>query len=204
MSRHANLPFHLYVNVNNSFLGPDMPAGTTPAIWHGVYARPYQTLYCHVLLESGAHWSGLPLHALSTTQDFSLAREQLMPWGSMGEETEAWHAHYLEGLKCSVRAPSTAGPLPIRIEVDEREVRVVYLPQGVVGRHTGIIIDWSDGFSRYPQEHKPLNLVALDAGQFALLPNNHLTFEDAHFVEPKARENMKRYRRGETVYWDKA
>ena len=68
-SRHANLPFHLYVNVQNSFLGPTMPPGTTAAIWHGVYARPYQTLYCHVLLESGAHWSGLPMHAISTTQD---------------------------------------------------------------------------------------------------------------------------------------
>jgi hypothetical protein len=181
VSRHANLPFHLYVNVDNRHLGPNMPSGTTPAIWHGVYARPYQTLYCHVLLESGAHWSGLPLHAISTTQDFSRARESLMPWGSMGDETEAWHAHYIEGLKCNTHAPFTAG-----------------------GRHTGIIIDWTDGFSRYPAEHKPLNLIALDAGQFALLPNNYLTFEDAHFVEPKARENTKHYRRGETVYWEKA
>jgi hypothetical protein len=181
MSRHANLPFHLYVNVDNRFLGPNMPPGTTPAIWHGVYARPYQTLYCHVLLESGAHWSGLPLHALSTTQDFSLARENLMPWGSMGDETEAWHANYMEGLRCSVHAPFKGD-----------------------GRHTGIIIDWTDGFSRYPAEHKPLSLVHLDTGQFALLPNNYLMFEDAHFVELKARENTKHYSRGETVYWEKA
>jgi hypothetical protein len=181
MSRHANLPFHLYVNVDNRFLGPNMPPGTTPAIWHGVYARPCQTLYCHVLLESGAHWSGLPLHALSTTQDFSLARENLMPWGSMGDETEAWHANYMEGLRCSVHAPFKGD-----------------------GRHTGIIIDWTDGFSRYPAEHKPLSLVHLDTGQFALLPNNYLMFEDAHFVELKARENTKHYSRGETVYWEKA
>jgi hypothetical protein len=179
-SRHANLPFHLYVNVDNRFLGPTMPPGTTAAIWHGVYARPYQTLYCHVLLESGAHWSGLPLHAISTTQDFSLEREQLMPWGSMGEETEAWHVHYLEGLKCNVHAPIQAA-----------------------GRHTGIIIDWADGFSRYPAEHKPLNLLALESGQFALVPNNYATYADAHFVDAKARENTKHYRRGETVYWEK-
>ena len=179
-SRHANLPFHFYVNVQNSFLGPAMPPGTTAAIWHGVYARPYQTLYCHVLLESGAHWSGLPLHAMSATQDFSLEREQLMPWGAMGKDTEVWHAHYLEGLACNVHAPFKAA-----------------------GRHTGIVIDWSDGFARYPQEHKPLNLLALESGQFALVPNNYATYEDEHFVDPKARENTKHYRRGETVYWEK-
>jgi len=180
MSRHANLPFHLYVNVQNSFLGPTMPPGTTAAIWHGVYARPFQALMCHVLLESGAHWSGLPLHAISTTQDFSVPREHLMPWGSMGEQTEAWHARYLEGLTCEIRAPFKAR-----------------------GRHTGVIIDWADGFSRYPQEHKPLNLIALDSGQFALLPNNYAVYDDAHFVDDAAKEHLRHYRRGEDVYWEK-
>jgi hypothetical protein len=47
-----------------------------------------------------------------------------------------------------------------------------------------------------------LNLVLLDAGQFALVPNNYLTFKDAHFVNPEARKNMRHYRRGETVYWE--
>jgi len=177
--RHANLPFHFYVNVKNSFLGPTMPEGTTAAIWHGVYARPYQTLYCHVLLESGAHWSGLPLHAISTTQDFSVARECVMPWTSMGEETEAWHAHYLEGLECNVHAPFKA-----------------------LGRHTGIIIDWCDGFSRYPQEHKPLNLIALNSGQFTLLPNNYATYNDNHFCQASAQQNFKHYKRGEEIFWE--
>jgi len=177
--RHANLPFHIYVNVKNSFLGPTMPEGVTPAIWHGIYARPYQTLYCHVLLESGANWSGLPLHAMSTTLDFSLPRESLVPWGSMGEETEAWHAHYLEGLECAVHAPIKAP-----------------------GRHTGIVIDWADGFSRYPQEHKPLNLIALNSGQFALLPNNYATYVDNHFCRADAKLNLKHYRRGDEVFWE--
>lgn len=43
-----------------------------------------------------------------------------------------------------------------------------------------------------------------DAGQFALVPNNYLTYNDAHFVDPDARENTKHYRRGETVYWEKS
>ena len=177
---HANLPFHLYVNVKNSFLGPDMPEGVTPGIWHGVYSRESQVLMCHVLLESGANWSGLPLHAMSTTHDFRFSSEHIMPWGAMGTETVVWSSRYLHGLACEVHAPIAAQ-----------------------GRHTGLIIDWADGFSRYPQEHKPLNLIALNSGQFALLPNNYLTYKDEHFVDPDARANLKHYRRGETVYWEK-
>lgn len=178
-SPHASLPMHIYVNVDNRFLGPNMPAGVTPAIWHGIYAREGQVLMCHVLLESGAHWSGLPLHALSSTDDFTFSAEQLSPWGAMGTETVVWDARYLRGLACELHAPIKAA-----------------------GRHTGFIVDWADGFSRYPQEHKPLNLVVLGTGQFALVPNNYLVFKDAHFVTEEARANIKHYRRGETEYWE--
>jgi hypothetical protein len=178
MGRHSNLPFHLYVNVNNKFLGPNMPEGVTTGIWHGVYAREHQTLMCHVLLESGAHWSGMPLHAISSTTDFSVPREHLMPWAAMGVETETYHVKYLEGLECAVHAPFVGK-----------------------GRHTGIMIDWADGYSRYPQEHKPLNLISLDSGQFALLPNNFATYQDKHFTTSAARENLRYYKRGEDVYW---
>jgi hypothetical protein len=99
----------------------------------------------------------------------------------MGEQTEAWHARYLEGLTCEIHAPFKAR-----------------------GRHTGVVIDWADGFSRYPQEHKPLNLIALDSGQFALLPNNYAVYDDAHFVDDAAKEHLRRYRRGEDVYWEKS
>jgi hypothetical protein len=98
----------------------------------------------------------------------------------MGTETVVWSSRYLHGLACEVHAPIAAP-----------------------GRHTGLVVDWADGFSRYPQEHKPLNLVLLDAGQFALLPNNYLTYKDEHFVDPDARASLKHYRRGETVYWEK-
>jgi len=180
MGKHANLPFHFYVNVNNKFLGPSMPSGSTPAIWHGIYAREYQVLMCHVFLQSGAHWSGLPLHAISSTEDFSMSHEHLMPWTSMGEDTEVFHAHYLEGLESHIHAPITTK-----------------------GRHTGIMIDWADGYSRYPEEHKPLNLIALESGQFALLPNNFATYKDSHFTKEEAKENLRYYRRGDTIYWEK-
>jgi hypothetical protein len=176
MPKHAPLPFHFYVNVNNAFLGPDMPKGVTKGIWHGVYCREYQTLSCHVFLESGAHWSGLPLHALSVTEDFIHPPEFLMPWAGMGEEIETVYMPFLEGME-----------IPSHF-----------------ARHTGIIIDWKDGYSRYPQEHKPLNLIQMGSGQFALLPNNHLIYKEKHFVNEEAKRFLQFYRRGEDVYWEKS
>lgn len=180
MPKHASLPFHFYVNVNNSFLGPNMPPGTTRAIWHGIYCREFQTLSCHVFLESGAHWSGLPVQALSVTEDFRYGPEMLMPWGGMGEDIEAVYMPFLEGLEANVIKPVEAN-----------------------GRHTGLIIDWKDGYSRYPSEHKPLSLIHLDSGQYAVLPNNYVVYKEKHFVSETAREHMKHYKRGEDVYWEK-
>lgn len=179
MSKHANLPFHLYVNVDNRFLGPNMPPGVTKAIWHAVYCREHQILMAHVVLESGAHWSGLPLHAISTKSDFSLETSQLMPWAAMGSEIETFHVRYLEGLTCEA-----------------------FRPLKSAGRHTGIMIDWADGYSRYPAEHKPLSLIELENGQFALLPNNFFLVKDKHFVDDEKKENLKHYYRGSKVYWE--
>ena len=179
--RHTQLPYHFYVQVDNRFLGPDMPEGTTAALWHGVYSRPGQLLLAHVMLETGAHWSGLPLHAISSTDKFPHQPESIMPWYSMGEKIEAVYFSYLEGLSCSTIRP---------LKED--------------ARHTGIIIDWSDGYSRYPQEHKPLNLVELKSGQYSLLPNNFLFFNDQHFVDTSKRTETQGYRRGEEVFWEKS
>lgn len=177
MSKHSPLPHHLYVNVLNSFLGPHVPNGVTRGIWHGVYCREGQAMLCHVLLESGAHWSGLPLHALSVSSDFSQPLNALQPWGGMGEEMTAFTLPYLEGLM-----------------VVGRDIGK--------GRHTGILIDWNDGFSRYPQEHKPLSLIETASGQYALIPNNYYTIEDKHFTTEAAAANRKHYRRGEETYWE--
>lgn len=178
MSRHISLSHHLYVNIDNTFLGPSMPCGVTKGIWHGIYCKPDQTLLTHILLESGAHWSGIPIHAISTTNNFTYDYKQLMPWSGMGENIETVFFKYLEGLSAEVLYPIKS-----------------------TGRHTGIMIDWSDGYSKYPQEHKPLNLIELSNGQFALLPNNYVIYQDKHFTSISAKENMKHYLRGDEIYW---
>lgn len=177
MSKHHALPYHLYVNVDNRFLGPEMEPGTTKAIWHGVYARESQLILCHLILETGAHWSGMPLHAISEGTDFKHGHEALMPWKAMGSDMDVFNMPYLEGLQAEIRDMGT-------------------------GIHTGIIIDWKDGFSRYPQEHKPLNLIRLSNGQFGAYPNNFCVFMDKHFTHNRKDAERANYRRGEDVYWE--
>lgn len=155
-----------------------MPEGVTPGLWWGIHCRPGQALMCHVMLASGAHWSGIPIHKVGTAGQFARGHCDLMPWAAMGEHVEAFHASYLEGMAVGIRRP-----------FDDS------------GRHTGIMVDWADGFSRYPQEHKPLNLIETAGGQFALLPNNFVEFEDRHLVQQGLRDQLRLYRRGEVTYW---
>lgn len=178
MSRHCNLPFHIYVKVNNEYLGPQMPSGYTNGIWHGIFGRLNQVLSCHILLESGANWSGLPLQAISTKNNYIHSHSILMPWATMGEEIDCVYMKYLEGLECRT------------IQHIKTEAR-----------HTGLVVDWKDGFSRYPQEHKPLNIIELSNGQFAMYPNNYLLFKDDHFVSQDSQQNLKFYKREEKIYW---
>jgi hypothetical protein len=159
-----------------------MPPGTTRGIWHAVYCRPGQIVMAHVLLETGAEWCGVPLHQLAATPDAATtdAPGDLQPWGAMGDHVEAVHLEYLEGLSVigSPRGPTFAG------------------------RHTGIVLDWADGFSRYPQEHKPLNLIERSDGRYMLLPNNYCRFLDKHFTHCRRDGELRHYRRGERVYWE--
>jgi len=177
---HAALPHHLYVLVDNCVMG--LPPGVTPGVLHALWGRPGQVLLGHVLLETGAHWSDVPLHHLyhlprPAHDDDALAPEEVQPWGCMGTDIRVSHMPYLEGLRISV------------------------LGSGTLGRCTGLVVDWLDGYSRYPEQHKPLHLVALDNGHYAALPNNRLRWADPSFVDARSWAETRMYRRNRGVFW---
>jgi len=176
MSRHANLPYHLYVFVDNKYLG--LNDGYTQGIWHAVFAREGEVLLSHVLLETGAHWTGLPLHAIHHTPNpVSKKVGHLQPWGNMGTNIDVFMMKHLEGIE------------------------VEYFQHNIKGVATGITIDWYDGFSRYPEQHKPLHLTALEDGNYYLLPNNYLRWYDPSFTDEKKWLECKNYRRGDQKWF---
>lgn len=173
---HAPLPFPIYVNVKNRLLGL-ADNGTTRALWHGIHSHPGQVVMCHLMLETGAQWSGMPLHGISDTETFCSA-DEACPWGAMGERLTVTLMPYLEGL----------------------EVACFHL-DGVGGRHTGLVVDWVDGFAKVSAEHKPLNLIRLYDGPYTLLENNKCRFFDSHFVKSDADPHKVGYRRNRETYW---
>jgi len=175
--KHCALPHHLYVWVDNKYL--DGSRGVTPGVLHGICARPGQVVLCHLLLETGAHWTGVPIHGISCKEivPAPLPVGRIQPWGAMGSEINVTHLPYLEGLQ---------------VEVFKELWK---------GRSTGIIVDWDDGFTRHPDQHKALHLLEMETGHYCLQPNNYLKWRDPSFVDESKWPIAKNYRRGEEVWW---
>lgn len=176
MSRHSNLPNILYVYVENKYL--DKGEGLTQAIWHGVFGREGEVLLTHLLLETGAHWTGVPLHGIHHKENFIPKKSGIVqPWGNMGINVDVTNLNHLQGIDVS------------------------YFKENLNGLSTGILIDWYDGFSKFPQQHKPLHLVAMEDGNYYLLPNNYLRWNDPSFTNEKLWEKCKNYKRGSEVWF---
>jgi hypothetical protein len=176
--RHVTLPHHLYVWCDNKYLGVEA-AGTTAAVLHGLCARPGQAILTHLILETGAHWTGVPIQGIYSKEEVPapVHLRHIQAWGAMGEQINVCHFPYLEGLQ---------------VEVFRKEWH---------GRSTGIIVDWDDGFTRHPDQHKCLHLLEMETGHYTLQPNNYLRWSDPSFVDENKWEHAKKYRRGDKVWW---
>lgn len=180
---NAVLPYHMYVLVDNGALMPTTGDDYTPGILHALHSRPGEKMYAHVLLETGAHWSRVPLSRIAWKKPLKEPVDH-EPWGGMGERMTIDLFPALEGLRGETLDGAGHG-----------------FP-GHYFRHTGMVVDWLDGYSRYPQEHKPLSLLAMDDGSFGLLPNNFFILQDLHFtrhMDDKS-PDLHNYRRGEYTY----
>lgn len=172
---HVALKRHLYVHVLSRFLTKDdADVSTVEAVLHGFYTPLGEAAYGHLLLSSGAHWCGIPIHALSLRKPSEVPPPvaEVQPWGCMGEVPVCAEMPYLHGL--SGRVLATNRPFV----------------------HTGMILDWRDGgFVREASQHKPLHLVGIGEDEnLALLPNNYIIFYDPSTLdrEPTATERYRR------------
>ena len=100
--KHGNMPYHLYVLVPNTLLTNGVNSGYTKGIWWGVYCRLGQHLMSHVLLESGANWTGIHVKdlivddgkskSLENIKFYNIPEQPLFPWAAMGDEVEVGRA----------------------------------------------------------------------------------------------------------------
>ncbi|MCA2654529.1 hypothetical protein [Microcystis sp. M061S2] len=156
--------------VDRSFLGPKLKGYENAYLYSvtGIINRP---LLFNVHLESGALFSRLPIHALFTKPaPKPPPLNILMPWGVIGNKIQCIEHEYLKNYEV--------------------------LTSLGTGRYLFTIDQFDGGFSEDPEQHKTMNIIAIDDGWLAALPNNMCRFLDRHFTNhelPTAYERQSAY-----------
>ena len=154
---------HAYGYVRRGFVTGQYERDNTliECVLYGLCSVPGRALTVHVLLENGASYARVPIHALSHTNTVSTwwPLQTCQSWDCFSYDFDVTRYSYL------------------------RDRRVLVLPAKVWGTYVGTV-DWQDnGYSDSPVQHKQAHLVALDTGQFGAYPNNHLRWEDLSFTD---------------------
>jgi len=160
----GQLPHHQYVFVDTAFThrAPETPS--LPAIWFGLVSYPSRALGCTVLLESGAVYRNVPLHALAHTPE-----GLHIPWGL--QDAQHWDC-YSSGF--TTLAYDTLSGLACLAKTAPGEQRK--------GAYLCTIAPMGDAYSAVPAQAKELVLVALNNGRYTLQPTDRVVFRDASFT----------------------
>ena len=137
-----------------------------PCAIYGICSVPNRALTFQVLLENGASYARVPLHALTHVADLAdpLPLSALEAWDCFGYALSVHRYGYLAERDCIVRLGDPAN---------------AWMP----GRYC-CTVDWIDnGYSDTPDQHKCAHLIALENGQFAAMPNNRIRWYDASFTD---------------------
>jgi hypothetical protein len=162
--RIGQLPKHLYLYVDTHFTHKES-IGYQPCIWFGLVSYPSRAWGANLLLESGAIYRNVPLHALSYIKEanpWSLEKAQL--YNCYSDQFTILEYDYLSGMKCAVKITNNA------------------LCPMLIGHYLFTVAPLHDGFSDEPEQNKELKFIALENGRITVQPTNYLKFEDVSFT----------------------
>lgn len=157
------IPNHQYVYVDSALTHKE-PVGFIPAVWFGLVSYPGRLWGCTVMLECGAVYRNIPLHALATRKEDVLPwkEQQACTWDCYGYGWSACVYPYLHSLECSIR--TRLG------DIDNCEYLFSVSPVG-------------DGFSACPEQSKEFTFVKCETqGRFAAQPTDKTLFVDRSFT----------------------
>jgi len=158
-----NLPHHLYVWVDSSFIRKGGKKGFEPAVWFALKSEPGESWGCHILTEEGAFFRGLPVHSLAFCEDPepSWTLPQASCWDCYGTEFDLIRYQYLVGLKARYDGGD-----------DQAICLFTACPTG-------------DAFSAAVQQNKEFSFLQTTGGRLLVRPSNMLLFEERSFTEDK-------------------
>lgn len=159
-SGSGNIPRHVYCYVDSAFVRRQ-GSGLEPCVWFGLHSYPGRAWGCHVMLECGAVYRGLPPHALAFTEqpaDWGIKQAQV--WDCYGDEFSVVEYDFLSGL---------------RVETLE----------GESGRYLFTAVPLFDAYTAEPSQSKEFMFCQMDNGRLCVLPTNMLLFRDKSFSAPE-------------------
>jgi hypothetical protein len=166
----GNLPHHIYCWVDSSFIRKDAKPNTyEPCIWFALHAKAGHSWGCHVMLECGAVWRGVPPHALAFTPDpeknWHLKDTQI--WDCYGDQFSVLIYSYLHSQQAEIRR------------------------SGLFGQYLFTVIPMYDGYSQHPSQSKEFMFIQLDNGRLTIMPTNELRFHDKSYTEGDWPKDLK-------------
>lgn len=183
MSGLIDLPAFVKCEVNGKYLyGPE---NNSRKVWVEAYAFAVTALRNRPLLFTvhtvhGAVFSRIPIEALRWRKCPNwldeLRDHMLQPWSCLGERIVAIQHQYLKDYELHYIKPAVDGRYLFTLD---------FLPDG--------------HFTEDPEQHKTMSFIALETGQFALLPNNMFLARDRHFTEND--KPAPPYKRNKEYFW---
>jgi hypothetical protein len=182
---NANIPT-LHVWVRREFLTGGKELGVEEGYAFAILSVRGRALQFHVMLKSGAHFRGLPLHALLVSKVEGEYKElsDLQLWDCFSSRPVVTVFDYLRDHECKVWLR------------DRSEFRGVYL----------FTVDWlpdseeTPGLIYQPDQNKCGHVIALNNGQIACLPTNRIAWMDGYFIGNDPQPQAKGYVTGNDVW----
>lgn len=170
---NADIPF-LRCFVRTQFISDN--AGMEEAYAFAIQSYPGRALAFHVMLQSGAHYRGVPIHALALHQTAPVRKlGDLQLWDCFTFNPVVHCYNYLREHEaiCHTRGGEQEGRYLFTVD---------WLPD-----HNG------PGFTHLPEQNKCGHVLALDDGNLCCLPTNRISWVDGYFIGRKPDPKAKQY-----------
>ena len=168
-SSSGSLPRHYYIWVDSAFIR-EGGTGFEQAVWFGLHSHPGRAWGCHVMLECGAFYRGLPPHAIAFSDhpraNWQLSEAQI--WDCYGTDFSLLIYDYLDALRVRLKGSEETG-----------EYLFTAVPQG-------------DAFTHEPAQGKEFMFIRTSQDRLTIVPTNNLLFEEQSFTVDQGWPKLKR------------
>lgn len=166
-SKSGDIPVHQYCYVEQKYITGGELQGVEPCVWFGIVAYTGRVWGCQIMLQSGAVYREVPIHALSFDEvpSFEWSPGYAQHWDCYGTEFSTLAYKYLYGLDVKARCGYD----------QEHE-----------GKYLFTAIPIGDSYSEFPDEAKEFAFIRLDNGRITCQPTNRCLFIDKSFTSKDA------------------